>query len=170
MASIIKSYIVEWAEFSATEPTEDPPTWKPLNHCIRNLPNFFPDPETVDATCVTDANKTTLPGLPGGEAYAFTVAPDAEFLAAHELMVTEQTTAEKGSFWLRVKMPNRGQYVVGRFTTVEYLPTPEGAAGELDEVTWNVYPASDIDVKKIPDPDELSARSAATKAGSTKKA
>lgn len=150
MAAIIKSYVVEWSEYAATEPQDGADTWHKMEHCIRNLPNFFPDPDTVDSTCVTDANKTSLPGLPGGEAYAFTVAPDDDFLTAHEAMVEEQIAEEKGSFWLRVKMPNRGQYVVGQFTTVEYLPTPEGAAGELDEVTWNVYPASDILVKPIP--------------------
>lgn len=150
MASIIKQYVVEWSEYSDTEPTDEAATWHKLEDCIRNLPNFFPDPESVDSTCVTNKNKTSIPGLTGGEVYAFTVAPDTAFLAAHESMIEEQTAEEKGSFWLRVKMPNRGQYVVGQFTTVEYLPTPEGSAGELDEVTWNVYPASDILVKPIP--------------------
>ena len=49
-----------------------------------------------------------------------------------------------------MKITNRSQYVTGQFTTVEYLPTPEGAFGELDEVTWNVYPASDLTVTAVP--------------------
>ena len=150
MASIIKGYVVEWSEFAATEPQDGAKTWHKLDHCIRNMPNFFPDPENVDTTCITDKTKTSIPGMTGGEAYAFTVAVSPEFLEAHASMVEEQNTPAKGSFWLRVKMPNRGQYVVGQFTTVDYLPTPEGAAGELDEVTWNVYPFSDIEVKDIP--------------------
>lgn len=149
MASLIKEYVVEWSEFSATEPTDSEDTWHKLDGCIRNLPNFFPDPDTVDTTCVTDKNSTSIPGMPGGEVYAFTVAVNTAFLDAHASMVEEQTTEAKGSFWLRVKMPSRGKYVVGQFTTVENLPTPEGAAGELDEITWNVYPAGEIETKDI---------------------
>ena len=146
MPSVIKEYVIEWAPFSESEPT----AWNQLRHCIRNMPNFFPDPEAQDASTVDNQTPTSIPAASAGEAMAFTVAPNREFLDAHAQMVTEQLDDSKGSFWLRVKITNRSQYVTGQFTTVEYLPTPEGAFGELDEVTWNVYPASDLTVTAVP--------------------
>ncbi len=145
MPSIIREYAIEWAPYSATEPT----TWNKLERCIRNLPNFFPDPETIDTSTVDNKTPTSIPAAASGEAYGFTVAPNKEFLDAHESMITDQLDDTKGSFWLRVKLTNRGQYVTGQFRTVEYLPTPEGAFGELDEITWNVYAASDLSVTPV---------------------
>lgn len=145
MPSIIKEYVIEWAPYSATTPS----SWTALEHCVRNLPNFFPDPETVDTSTVDNKTPTSIPAASAGEAYAFTVAPNKEFLDAHAAMVSDQLDDSKGSFWLRIKLTNRGQYVTGQFRTVEYLPTPEGAFGELDEITWNVYAASDLTVTPV---------------------
>lgn len=145
MAGLIKGYHVRWAPYSSSKPT----TWTELSNCIRALPNFFPDPDTVDTTTVDNVTPTSIPGMSAGEAYGFTVAPNKEFLDAHAEMVTEQLDDSKGSFWMQIDMTNRGQRIEGQFTTVEYLPTPEGNAGELDEITWNVYASSDLSVTPI---------------------
>lgn len=145
MPDIIKKYKVSWAPFSDTKPT----TFTELKNCIRNLPNFFPDPETLDTSTVDNETPTSIPAAAAGEAYAFTVAPNMDFLDAHKSMVTDQLDDAKGTFWLEVQMTNRKQKLTGQFRTVEYLPTPEGAFGELDEITWNVYAASDISIEPI---------------------
>lgn len=143
--SIIKEYVIEWAPYSATKPT----TWNKLRHCIRNLPNFFPDPDTLDTSTVDNKTPTSIPAASAGEAFGFTVAPNDEFLEAHTSMVADQLDDSKGPFWLRIQLTNRKQQVTGQFTTVEYLPTPEGAFGELDEITWNVYAASDLEIESV---------------------
>lgn len=145
MADIIKGYKVKYAPFSATKPTE----WTELTDCVRTMPNFFTDPEAVATTCIDHMQKHSVPGMTGGEAYGFKVAINKVFLEAHKTMVENQEGADKGSFWLEVEMTNRGQKVTGQFTTVKYLPTPEGEAGALDEITWNVYPVSDIELSDI---------------------
>jgi len=145
MAAIIKGYKVEHAPHSATAPTE----WAELKGCIRNLPNFFPESDTVDTSTVDTNNATSIPGLPGGESYPFTVAVNNEFLTAHTAMVADQNDDEKGFFWLKVTLTNRGQTITGKFRTVDFLPTPEGAAGDLDEITWPVYPQGDLTVAAI---------------------
>lgn len=145
MPSIIKGYKVSWASYSVTKPT----TWTELKSCIRNLPNFFPDPDTQDTSTVDNITPTSIPAASAGEAFGFTVAPNFEFLDAHEAMVTDQLDDSKGSFWLEIQLTNRKQKITGQFRTVEFLPTPEGAFGELDEITWNVYPASDLIVEPI---------------------
>lgn len=145
MAALIKGYKVEYAPYSASAPT----TWTELTACIRNLPNFFPEPDTVDVTTVDMNNQASMPGLPGGESYGFTVAINNAFLTAHTAMVTDQNDGEKGFFWMRVQLTNRGQQIIGKFKTVDFLPTPEGAAGDLDEITWPVYPQGDLAVSTI---------------------
>lgn len=142
---ITKGYRVKWAPFSATAPT----TWEALENCIRKLPNFFPDPESVDNSVVTNTMKTSEPGVSGGEALAFTVAVIREFLEAHAEMVTEQADDKKGFFWMEVEFPNRGTKVTFKAKTVTNLPTPENELGSLDEITWNVYPQGDIAESKI---------------------
>lgn len=140
---IVKEFVVQYAPFSAEEPAL-PAEWKDLKDCIRKCPNFFPDPENVDNSVVTNSMKTSEPGVSGGEAFAFTVKVTDEFLDAHAEMVTEQTAKEKGSFWLRVKFPERGTMVTYKAKTVTHLPTPEGELGSLDEITWNTYAQGDV--------------------------
>lgn len=142
---ITKGYKVKWAPFSEAAPT----TWEALENCIRKLPNFFPDPENVDNSVVTNTMKTSEPGVSGGEALAFTVAVIREFLEAHAEMVTEQEDDQKGFFWMEVEFPNRGTKVTFKAKTVTNLPTPENELGSLDEITWNVYPQGDIAESKI---------------------
>lgn len=145
MADIIKAYKVSYAPHSESAPT----TFTEFKNCIRGLPNFFTDPDTVDTTTIDNTVKTSIPGLSGGEAYGFTVAINDEFLTAHETMVENQTASEKGSFWIEVQLTNRKQKIIMQCTTVTNLPTPEGSAGDLDEITWNVYLQSDPIVSKI---------------------
>lgn len=142
---ITQGYKVKWAPYAASAPSE----WQMLENCIRNLPNFFPDPETVDNSVVTNTMKTSEPGVSGGEALAFTVAVTKAFLDAHADMVTEQEDDAKGSFWMEVEFPNRGTKVTFQAKTVTNLPTPENELGSLDEITWNVYPQGDIVESKI---------------------
>lgn len=143
--SIVKAYVIEWAPYSPTVPT----TWSKLERCIRNLPNLFPDPETIDTSTVDNKTPTSIPAAATGDALGFTVAPNAEFLAAHAAMVSDMLDDAKGSFWMRITLTNRKQQITGQFTTVEYLPTPEAGFGDLDEITWNVYAASDLTVTAV---------------------
>lgn len=149
MADIIKGYKVSYAAYSATKPTSD---WIELANCIRSLPNFFTDPEAVDTTCIDNTVKTSVPGLSGGAAYAFKVAVNKEFLTAHAAMVADQTADAKGSFWIQVELTNRGKKLTFPATTVLQLPTPEGAAGALDEITWNVYMNGNPEIEDITAP------------------
>jgi hypothetical protein len=146
MAAIIKDYIVEWAPYSATPPTTG---WNELKHSIRSMPNVFPDPDTVDVTTIDMSSRATIPGMSGGDALGFTVAVNLEFLTAHEEMFTEQIDPLKGYFWIRITMTNRRQRISIPATTVENLPTPEGEAGSVDEVTWNVYTHHDPVVESM---------------------
>lgn len=146
MADIIKGYKVKYAPYAAEKPTTG---WIELTRCIRSLPNFFPDPEVVDTTTVDNEVKTSIPGLTGGEAFGFTVAVNKAFLTAHAAMVTDQIDDLKGSFWLEIEMTNRGEKITFPATTVIQLPTPEGEAGTLDEITWNVYMQGDPVVAAI---------------------
>jgi hypothetical protein len=138
MASVIKSFIVEYAPFSATAPTDE--TWVSIQHSIRSIPNLFPAPDAVDCSVVTDDAASSIPGVEKAEAFTFKVAPDADFLTAHEAMVTDQSDPEKGYFWMRVTYPARGYTVTFKATTVTNLATPDGNQGALDEVDWPVYP------------------------------
>lgn len=140
MPDIIKSYKVSYAPFAAEVPTTG---FIPLTNCIRSLPNFFPDPDEVDTTTIDKSVKTSIPGLSGGKAFPFKVAVDAAFLTAHAAMAADQTGVDKGSFWLQIEMTNRGKMITFPATTVLQLPTPEGEAGALDEITWNVYMQGD---------------------------
>lgn len=151
--SIIKGYHISWAPYSASAPTEES-AWTELKNCIRSMPNFFPDPDTVDTSTVDNLTPTSIPGWTAGEAYSFTVAPTYPFFQAHMQMVEEQSDSAKGYFWLRIDLTNRGQRLEGKFTTVDYLPTPEGNAGDLDEISWNVYSQSDLIPTEIPQTGE----------------
>ena len=146
MPDIIKSYKVKWAPFAAEIPTTG---FTELKDCIKSLPNFFPDPDEVDTTTIDKSVKTSIPGLSGGKAYPFKVLVDAAFLTAHAAMVTDQIAAAKGSFWIQVEMTNRGKMITFPATTVTQLPTPEGEAGAIDEITWNVYMQDDPVVAAI---------------------
>lgn len=146
MADIIKGYKISYAPHSASTPT----TWTELKGCVRSLPNFFPEPDTQDTTTVDMTMKTSIEGLSGGESYNFTIAPNEEFLTAHTAMVTDQHDSKKGYFWMKVELTNRKQQITGKFTTVTYLPTPEGSAGDLDEVDVPFYAYEDLTVSPIP--------------------
>mgnify|MGYP000889787510 CR=1 FL=1 len=137
MASVIKNFIVEYAPFAETAPTDT--TWVKLEHCIRSVPNLFPTPDAVDASVVTEDVASSTPGVEKAEAFTFKVAPNPEFLAAHEAMVTDQSSPDKGYFWMRVTYPYRGYTVTFKATTVTNLATPDGNQGALDEVDWPVY-------------------------------
>jgi len=146
MPDIIKKYKVSYAPFAAEAPTTG---FIELKDCIKSLPNFFPDPDEVDTTTVDKSVKTSIPGLSGGKAYAFKTLVNAAFLTAHEAMIADQTAVAKGSFWLQVEMPNRGKMITFPATTVTQIPTPEGEAGALDEITWNVYMQDDPKIDPI---------------------
>lgn len=146
--SIIKGYHISYAPYSATEPEDG--AWIEIKNTIRALPNFFPDPDTIDTSTVDNTMPTSIAGWSSGEAYGFTVAPTTQFMAALKAMISDQQDDEKGYFWLRVDITNRNQRLTGKFTTVDYLPTPEGNAGDLDEVTWNVYAVEDLKSTDIP--------------------
>lgn len=136
MASVIKSFIVEYAPYSEAAPT----TWTAIANAIRSVPNLFPTPDAVDCSVVTDDRASSIPGVEKAEALTFKVAPDADFLTAHTAMVTDQSDAAKGFFWMRVTYPKRGYTVTFKATTVDELATPDGSLGALDEVDWPVYP------------------------------
>lgn len=145
MADIIKGYKVSYAAFSAETPT----TWTDLAGCVRNLPNFFPEPDTVDTTTIDMTQRTSIAGLEGQESYPLTICPNTAFMTAHAAMVSDQTTSGKGSFWMKFELTNRNQKIIGKFKTVEKLPTPEGGAGDLDEVDVPFYPQGDLAVSAI---------------------
>jgi hypothetical protein len=138
MASVIKSFIVEYAPFSADAPEST--AWKKIEHAIRSIPNLFPTPDAVDCSVVTDDRASSIPGVEKAEALTFKVAPDAAFLTAHTEMVTDQNDPDKGYFWMRVTYPKRGYTVTFKATTADELATPDGSQGALDEVDWPVYP------------------------------
>jgi hypothetical protein len=146
MADIIKGYKVSYAPYAASAPITG---FIELKNCVKSLPNFFPDPDEVDTTTIDKTVKTSIPGLSGGKAYPFKVDVDKDFLTAHAAMVADQIMTEKGSFWLQIEMTNRGKMITFPATTVLQLPTPEGEAGALDEITWNVYMQDDPDVADI---------------------
>jgi hypothetical protein len=139
MADVIKDFVVEYADFSATLPT----TWTKIEDAIRSIPNLFPAPDAVDCSVVTNSRATSIPGVAKAEAYTFKVAPDLPFLTAHTSMVSDQNDAAKGYFWMRVTYPKRGYTVSFKAKTVDELPTPSGELGALDEVDWPVYPQAD---------------------------
>ena len=139
MSSVIKSFIVEYADYSAAAPT----SWTKIDNAIRSIPNLFPAPDAVDCSVVTNSRATSVPGVAKAEAYTFKVAPDLTFLAAHTSMVTDQNDPAKGYFWMRVTYPERGYTVAFKAKTVDQLPTPSGELGALDEVDWPVYPQAD---------------------------
>lgn len=147
--SIIKGYKICYAPYAASAPEAAGEEWVELKNCIRNLPNFFPDPDTIDTSTVDNLTPTSIPGWSAGEAFGFTVAPTEGFLTAHKAMVTDQKDDMKGYFWMKVEITNRKQRLIFKATTVENIPTPEGAAGDLDEVTWNVYAADNITTSDI---------------------
>lgn len=147
--SIIKGYKICYAPYAASAPEAAATEWVELKNCIRSMPNFFPDPDTIDTSTVDNLTPTSIPGWSAGEPYGFTVAPTEGFLAAHKAMVQDQKDDSKGFFWMKIEMTNRKQRIIGAFTTVEYLPTPEGSAGDLDEITWNVYAAKDMALSDI---------------------
>jgi len=146
MSDIIKGYKVSYAPFAAAAPTTG---FVELKDCIKSLPNFFPDPDEVDTTTIDKTVKTSIAGLSGGKAYPFKVNVDDAFLTAHAAMVADQTGTDKGSFWLQVEMTNRKKMITFPATTVLQLPTPEGEAGALDEITWNVYMQGDPKIDSI---------------------
>jgi hypothetical protein len=139
MADVIKSYVVEYAEFSVTAPTE----WTKIDNAIRSIPNLFPTPDAVDVSVVTNSRATSIPGVAKAEAYTFKVVPDAAFLTAHTAMVTDQNDSAKGYFWMRITFPQRGYTVTFKAKTVDFLATPSGELGAADEVDWPVYPQND---------------------------
>ncbi|HEX3038151.1 MAG TPA: hypothetical protein VHO94_04060 [Oscillospiraceae bacterium] len=141
MASVIKGTVVEYAPFAATAPTTT--GWVKIDNAIRSIPNLFPEPDTVDTSVVTNSRPTSIPGVAKADAYKFKVAPDLAFLTAHTAMVTDQSDAAKGFFWMRVTYPKRGYTVTFKATTVDELATPEGELGKLDEIDWPVYPQAD---------------------------
>lgn len=147
--SIIKGYKIAYAPHAEIAPEAGAGEWVELKNCIRSMPNFFPDPDTIDTSTVDNLTPTSIPGWSAGEAFGFTVAPTEGFLAGHKAMVADQKNDTKGYFWLKVEMTNRKQRIIGKFTTVEYLPTPEGSAGDLDEITWNVYAADNLKLEDI---------------------
>lgn len=138
MASVIKSFIVEYAPYATAAPTTT--GWVKIENAIRSIPNLFPTPDAVDCSVVTDDRASSIAGVEKAEAMTFKVAPDAAFLTAHTAMVTDQSDAAKGFFWMRVTYPKRGYTVTFKATTVDELATPDGALGALDEVDWPVYP------------------------------
>lgn len=140
MPDVIKSFIVEHAPFSATVPDGTTTPWTKIEHAIRSIPDLFPTPEVVDCSVVTDDVSSSVPGVEKAAALTFKVAPDADFLTAHEAMVTDQTDPAKGYFWMRITFPKRGYTITFKATTVVNLATPSGNLGALDEVDWPVYP------------------------------
>lgn len=141
MADVIKSFIVEAAPFSANVP--DSTAWKKIEHAIRSIPNLFPTPDAVDCSVVTDDRASSIAGVEKAEALTFKVTPNADFLAAHTAMVTDQDDPDKGYFWMRITYPKRGYSVTFKATTVDELATPSGELGALDEIDWPVYPQAD---------------------------
>jgi hypothetical protein len=141
MPSVIKAFVVEYAPYAATAPTTT--GWVKIENAIRSVPNLFPAPDAVDTSVVTNSRATSVPGVAKAEAYGFKVAPDAAFLTAHTAMVTDQSDAAKGFFWMRVTYPARGYTVTFKAKTVDELPTPDGELGKLDEIDWPVYPQAD---------------------------
>jgi len=140
MPDIIKSYKVSYAPYAAIAPTTG---FLPLTNCIKSLPNFFPDPDDVDTSVVTNEGATSMAGIEKAAAFDFKVLVDADFLTAHTAMVTDQSDSAKGFFWMQIELTNRKQSITFKATTVKYLPTPEGELGALDSITWKVYKQAD---------------------------
>lgn len=148
MPDIIRGYHIRWAPYSESKPTTG---WTEMVHKIRALPDMFPEPETIDVSTVDNLTPTSIPGPPAGDAYSFTVAPDPEFLTMHRAMYTDQIDTDKGYFWMQIDITNRDQRLEFPARTTQYLSTPDGNFGDLDEVSWLVYPAGDV-VETVPIP------------------
>jgi hypothetical protein len=146
MAAIIQSYKVAYAPYAAEVPTTG---FIELKDCIKSLPNFFPDPDDVDTSVVTNKGATSIPGIEKAAAFDFKVLVDLDFLTAHTSMVSDQSDSAKGYFWMQITLTNRKQVITFPATTVTYLPSPEGELGAVDSITWKVYKYADAEITAL---------------------
>lgn len=139
-ASIVKGYKVFYAPYAETQPElSGTGTWVEITNTFSKIPNFFPKGDSIDVTTVDSVIQENIEGLPGAEEYVFDAYWTKGLAEAHTAMVADQTDPEKGFFWFRVDYTNRGETVVGKFTTTENLPTPEGNAGDVDSIEFTLY-------------------------------
>ena len=147
--TLVKKYKFSYAPHAATEPEYDDNAWVEVKDTFKNLANFFPKGENIDITTIDSEIRESMEGLPGGEEYILPGYFTDGLAAMHTQMTTDRIDADKGFSWVKIELPNRNQYVVGKFTTTKQLPTPEVEAGSPDEIEVTLYSQGHV-IKAIP--------------------
>lgn len=107
-AGVLLKYCVE--STAGTRPT----TGYTQVPCIKAIPDFNPEPESLEVTDLSDTTwRRYIPGLrdPGG-ALAFTANLTTQFKTAWETLVSAYETAfaDGKSIWFEIMVPNFGSF------------------------------------------------------------
>jgi hypothetical protein len=140
IASIIKAYKVYYAPYATTEPAFNSTSWIEVPNTFKSLPNFFPAGESIDISSIDGySKKSTENEVGGADEYVCPVYFTSALELMHFQMHEDKIDPTKGYTWIKIEYPNRGKYLVGKFTSVRDLPTPEGELGNVDEIDFTIY-------------------------------
>ena len=114
-AGVLLKYAVE-----ATAGTR-PATGYTQVPCIKAIPDFNPEPESLEVTDLSDTTwRRYIPGLrdPGG-ALAFTANLTTQFKTAWETLITafEAANADGKATWFEIMVPNFGSFYFAGYPT-----------------------------------------------------
>ena len=114
-AGVLLKYAVEAT--AGTRPT----TGYTQVPCIKAIPDFNPEPESLEVTDLSDTTwRRYIPGLrdPGG-ALAFTANLTTQFKTAWETLITAFETAKASgkATWFEIMVPNFGSFYFAGYPT-----------------------------------------------------
>lgn len=114
-AGVLLKYAVEAT--AGTRPT----TGYTQVPCIKAIPDFNPEPESLEVTDLSDTTwRRYIPGLrdPGG-ALAFTANLTTQFKTAWETLITafETANASGKATWFEIMVPNFGSFYFAGYPT-----------------------------------------------------
>ena len=137
--TIAKGYRIFYAPYAENMPTFNSDVWIEVTDTFVSLPNFFPTGDSIDTTTLDKVMKTSIEGMAGAENYVCNCHYTDQLAAMHYQMVSDKYEPGKGYSWLKFEFTNRQIAVIGKFTSVLYLPTPEVSAGELDDIDFTLF-------------------------------
>ena len=139
MPSLVKEYKFCYLPHVETPPEYDDAGWVEVKNTFKTLVNFFPKGDSIDITTIDSFMRESMEGMAGEQEYVLPVFWTDALAAMHTVMVGDEIDADKGFSWIKVEMPNRKEYIVGKFTTTKELETTSAEAGSPDEIEFTLY-------------------------------
>lgn len=106
---------------------------------IKDFPDLFGDPNTLETTTLSDGQQTFIPGIKQGDTLSFTLNWDKT------LANTIKGMEGKESFW-KVKFSDGAEFV---FSGYPSLGVPGKGVDEVVEMKLNIVPSSAIELGVI---------------------